>query len=261
MKKRFLSSIFMILICVPMFILGGNWFLLFSSLIACLAYKELTKLNTDIPVICLIMGLLSLILFIFSNNADLYLLGIPYFPILFTTISMLLPTIISKYNKNYSTKEAFTLIGEIVLLGLSFNAINLFMQTNKMILLYIVAITTLSDIFAYLIGSKFGHTHFTKISPNKTIEGSIAGLVLGTIGGVIFYLLWINNSINIIYLVLLTMLLSLAGMFGDLLFSKIKRENNLKDFSQIIPGHGGILDRLDSLIMASLFYLLIMRMF
>lgn len=260
MKDRILSSIVMILICVPIFILGGNWFLLFSLLLASLCYKELTKLESDTPVICNIMGLLSLILFICANNDGLYLMGIPYFPILFTTISLLLPTIISKYNKNYSTKDAFTLIGEIVLLGLAFNAFNLLMQTNKMILLYIIVITMLSDVFAYLIGSKFGKTHFTKISPNKTIEGSIAGFIAGTIGGVIFYLVFVNNNMNIIGLIILTMLLSLAGMYGDLLFSKIKRENNIKDFSKIIPGHGGVLDRLDSLIITSIFYLLIMRM-
>lgn len=260
MKDRILSSIVMVLICIPIFILGGNWFLLFSLLVAALCYQELTKLKSDTPVICNIMGLLSLILLICSNNDGLYLLGIPYFPILFTTITLLLPTIISRYNKNYTTSDAFNLIGEIVLLGLAFNSLNLLMQSNKMILLYIIVITVLSDVFAYLIGSKFGHKHFTKISPNKTIEGSIAGLVASTIGGVVFYLLCVNSSINVIWLIMLTVLLSLAGMFGDLLFSKIKREHNIKDFSKIIPGHGGVLDRLDSLIIASLFYLLIMRM-
>jgi len=129
-----------------------------------------------------------------------------------------------------------------------------------MLLLYIAIITILSDVFAYLFGSKFGKRHFTKISPNKTIEGSVAGLIIGTIGGVLFYIYMIDSSVNIIYIIGLTILLNIFGMVGDLIFSKIKRDNNIKDFSNLIPGHGGILDRLDSLIIASLVYLLITKM-
>lgn len=83
---------------------------------------------------------------------------------------------------------------------------------------------------------------------------------MGTVGGVLFYLYMIDGSVNIFYLIGLTILLNISGMIGDLIFSKIKRDNNIKDFSNLILGHG-VLDRLDSLIIASLFYLLITKMF
>ncbi len=262
MKDRLLSSIVLLVIVIPIFWFGGNLFLLFDGIVACLAYKEMTKLKTNTPVICLILGLLSLILFIYSNNTkNMFLVGIPYFPLIFTFLSLLIPTIISKYYKIYKTDDALSLIGMVLFLGIAFNSFNVFMMTNKMLLLYIVVITVLSDVFAYLIGSKIGKRHFTKISPNKTIEGSIAGLLMGTVGGVLFYLYMIDGSVNIFYLIGLTILLNISGMIGDLIFSKIKRDNNIKDFSNLIPGHGGVLDRLDSLIIASLFYLLITKMF
>ena len=261
MKNRLFSSIVLLCIVIPIFIIGNNIFLIFDGIVACLAYKELTKLKKDTPVICLILGLLSLILFIYSNNTkNMFLVGIPYFPIIFTFLTLLVPTIYSKYYKKYTTSDAFNLIGIVLFLGLAFNSFNVYMMTNKMLLLYIAIITILSDVFAYLFGSKFGKRHFTKISPNKTIEGSVAGLIIGTIGGVLFYIYMIDSSVNIIYIIGLTILLNIFGMVGDLIFSKIKRDNNIKDFSNLIPGHGGILDRLDSLIIASLVYLLITKM-
>ena len=99
--------------------------------------------------------------------------------------------------------------------------------------------------FALFGGKLFGKHNFTDISPNKTIEGCISGSLVAVIVSAIFYYFFISKHLIIIK-ILIILLLSIVGQVGDLFFSKIKRDNNIKDFSNLIPGHGGILDRLDS---------------
>lgn len=122
--------------------------------------------------------------------------------------------------------------------------------------LYVILIPILTDSFAYLLGRRFGKRKLAPlISPNKTIEGSIWGSFLGTILGSVFYYFLIG-PINILFLIGMTFLISVMGQLGDLFFSKIKRENGIKDFSDLIPGHGGILDRFDSILFSSMVFTL-----
>lgn len=109
---------------------------------------------------------------------------------------------------------------------------------------------------AYFLGIRFGkHKMCPKISPKKSWEGAAAGLVFGTIiPCVVYFVIMHSFSFKI---VLGTMILSTIGQFGDLIFSKIKRENGIKDFSNIMPGHGGALDRLDSTIVIFMTYILL----
>ena len=122
---------------------------------------------------------------------------------------------------------------------------------NKWILLYLLLIATITDSFAMIIGSLIGkHKLIPHVSPKKSVEGSIFGSLVGTAIATIYYLNVIVKSAtfgNVLLIIFVTLILSILGQIGDLFFSKIKRENNIKDFSNIMPGHGGILDRLDSL--------------
>ena len=123
---------------------------------------------------------------------------------------------------------------------------------NGRILIWFVLIASWgSDVFAYFIGRHFGKHKLTKISPNKTVEGAVAGVVGAILLGIIFAVLcntlW-GEGINYLLIGCIMALLSIVGQIGDLAASSIKRYCEIKDFSELIPGHGGMLDRIDSII-------------
>ena len=257
MKNRLVSAAIMIGIFVLFFILGGNYFVALISFLAIIAYKEIIFLK-KYPTSVIILGLISILSIIILNSTSFgYFIGIKYISILFPIILLTIPTLFSKNFETYKLQDAFSLIALIIFLGLSFASFNILVLSNKIHLLYIVTITILNDTFALLGGTLFGKRKLSKISPKKTVEGAIIGDIFGFAGGLIFYLVFIKSSLSILFIILITLVLNIACQVGDLLFSKIKREANIKDFSKLIPGHGGILDRLDSALFTSLVYLLI----
>lgn len=126
------------------------------------------------------------------------------------------------------------------------------MEEGRLFILAPFVLAFLSDTGAYFTGIKFGkHKLAPTISPKKTVEGMVGG-VLGAIFGMILYGLVMqfvfNFRINYLYAVIYGVLGSLTAVFGDLSFSVIKRQTGIKDYGNLIPGHGGILDRFDSMI-------------
>jgi phosphatidate cytidylyltransferase len=104
-----------------------------------------------------------------------------------------------------------------------------------------------TDTFAYLIGRGFGHYPLApKVSPNKTIEGSIGGLLGCFFVGLIF-MFWMGE-VPFLHIIILSLIVGIVGQIGDLFESSLKRSAGIKDSGSLIPGHGGILDRSDSLI-------------
>jgi len=119
----------------------------------------------------------------------------------------------------------------------------------KIYLLYSVLIAISSDIGGLISGKTFKGKKLTKISPNKTISGSIGSFVLSIFLIPIFY----NNLIiyDFLTLLILTIAISLTSQLGDLFISFLKRKANVKDTSDLLPGHGGLLDRVDGIIFAA----------
>lgn len=112
-------------------------------------------------------------------------------------------------------------------------------------------ITWLSDSGAFFVGRSRGKTKLAPaLSPNKTVEGSVGGFVCAILAAILYGLIlyWCHFRVNILVMAVYGFFGSLAGQAGDLAFSAIKREHGIKDYSNLLPGHGGMLDRFDSTI-------------
>lgn len=257
MKKRIISAIIALIIVIPLILLGGIYFKLLICLVGLIALKEiidLKKAHNKLPNEMILIGSLSLISLILSNSSNLSIYyGFSYQILALITVFILVPIIFYK-NDEYTSKDALYLLGTVLFLGLALNTFIIIRMRSIELLLFLISIPMFNDIFAYILGSKFGKNKMCiAISPNKTWEGSIAGLVLGSILGLVFYNAFIGSIT--FKIILITIILSIVGQMGDLVLSKIKRENDIKDFSNLMPGHGGILDRLDSTIFVFLTYM------
>ena len=117
------------------------------------------------------------------------------------------------------------------------------------IIIGIFVLIWMSDSFAYAVGSLFGKTKlYEKISPNKTVEGALGGLIAAMIAA--FFMSRYVPILTTTSWIIIAVIVVIFGLLGDLIESKFKREAQVKDSSNLIPGHGGFLDRLDSLIFA-----------
>lgn len=261
MKKRVISAIVMLIIIIPIVWYGGNLFKIGVSVIGLLALKEildLKKSHSDLPILVKLISMIALLLIILAEyDGYSIMFGVTYRGIAILLLSMLT---LSIFYKDFTTRDALFLIGSVLLIGVSFNALILVRMFDLYKFIFLILIFILTDTFAFIGGKIFGkHKLIESVSPNKTIEGSVIGSVIATIGASIFYHLMVHPiSVKAIIGILI---LSVLGQIGDLIFSKIKRENDIKDFSNLIPGHGGILDRLDSTIAIMLGYLIFYSLF
>ena len=137
------------------------------------------------------------------------------------------------------------------------------MQNGKILLGYIFIASWGTDIFAYCIGKRFGKHKFSKVSPKKSIEGCIAGTIGATILALIYTII-LNKGFSFEYsyiiVGILGIVLSLIGQLGDFSASCIKRYVDIKDYSNLLPGHGGMLDRIDSVLFIAPFAYMLFTM-
>ena len=169
-----------------------------------------------------------------------------------TILIILFAQVIATDMKTTFKDIAYTFIGIFyVVFFIMFVAFIDGMPNGKILIWYAIFAAWGTDIFAYCIGKHFGKHKFSKVSPKKSIEGCIGG----TIGAVIMILVYtyVANTywgMDYSYLLItgIGIILSLIGQIGDFAASSIKRYVDIKDFSNLIPGHGGMLDRIDSLI-------------
>lgn len=169
-----------------------------------------------------------------------------------TILIILFAQVIATDMKTNFKDIAYTFIGIFyVVFFMMFVAFINGMENGKILIWYAILAAWGTDIFAYFIGKHFGKHKFSKVSPKKSIEGCIGG----TIGAILLMLVYTyvantywGMNYSYLYIAGIGLILSLVGQIGDFAASSIKRFVDIKDFSNLIPGHGGMLDRIDSLI-------------
>jgi len=122
-------------------------------------------------------------------------------------------------------------------------------------LVWLLVVVALTDVGAYAVGKSIGKTKFCETSPNKTMEGVVGGIAIATLGGMFVGL----SSFDIFAAFVISFATSVASVFGDLFESKLKREAGVKDSGDILPGHGGVLDRIDGYLFGAIVMLVLLR--
>ena len=263
MKTRILGAIIVVGVFLPFLIIGELPFAIFMAVLALASLYEMLKVRETkkkFPFLLKIIAYILVVAFSLYNIDSMeFHYMFDYRVMAFIIFLFLLPMVFVNDTKKYNLNDALYLVGSVLFIGLSYNLIIITRNYDINYVIYLLLITTLTDTFALITGKLVGeHKLCPKISPNKTIEGLIGGLVMGTIVATAFYVTIINPEVSIVFIGCLTLLLCGIGQLGDLVFSSIKRYYDVKDYSNIIPGHGGVLDRLDSLIFVTLAFIILM---
>lgn len=223
------------------------FFSVFIYIFGLLALFEFININKKYPLYIYIVSVIAFSFLVFFNIFN-QSLSINYNIFAFIFLILLIPVVFNYGRDLYNIGDAFYIISGVLFLGIAFSELIVIHNINIYIFIYVFLIGFICDASSYIIGTFFGkHLMFASLSPNKTFEGMFGGLLFGTLVPIIYYVC-VFLSCNIIYISFITLFLCLLGVFGDLCFSAIKRYYHKKDFSKIIPGHGGILDRFDSII-------------
>lgn len=259
MKQRITSAVIMLLIIIPLFIVGGDAFKLGVLLVAMLGMKEyldIKETKKEIPILVKLFAYLFIPLILFNIVVNKNLEMIIDFRIVTGILLVLLSLVVLYHNREtYSINDANYVFMGVIFLGIVMSLFNTYFEMNKYLLLYLILITVMTDTFAFICGMLVGqHKLLEVVSPKKTWEGFFWGTIFGTFISTCFYITVVNPHINLILIICVTIFLSIVGQIGDLFFSAVKRYFGKKDFSNLLPGHGGILDRVDSIIFVLLAY-------
>ena len=257
MKTRVISAIIAFLIFIPIFIIGGMLFNISIYVVTLLGIREFMKAREKTKkypdFIRLITYIIITLLYFDCSFKGNLIFSFDYKMISGICLTLLLPVVLYHDEKIYNVEDAFYLVGGVFFLGFSMALFNMYRNMGLEIIIFLFLITIITDTYAYIIGSLIGKTKLLEvISPKKTWEGTIGGSIAATFVCTMYYITIINPDKPVILVASIVLFLSLIGQFGDLLFSAIKRKYKIKDFSNIMPGHGGVLDRLDSIIFVML---------
>jgi len=255
LTKRILSGIVYVVVFLLAILLSEESYIIlitFFSVISLWEFSRILKVNNILPyMVVLILSAISYV------GVDIY---IPSKGILILLIYavfngvLLVVDLFSKEFKERTHISSLFLQFKYIVLPYFFLILLPFYKDNynAYIIIYIIVLIWTNDSFAYLIGRNFGKIKlFERISPKKTIEGFIGGLIFAVILGIIIGLY--SEEFSIMNGIIIATIISVFGSLGDLVESKFKRQARVKDSGTIMPGHGGLLDRLDSLFFLSPF--------
>lgn len=251
LQRRLLFGGIALVIFIPLVKMGGLPFQISVGLLAMLAVHELLKMK-GLPTATLEGGLAMLAAFVLTLPLENYLKFLPvdgnvmaYGLVVFVLLGA------TVLGSSYSFEDAAYPIASSFYVGLGFNALIDARLVNVDKVLLALFIVWATDSGAYLVGTRYGRRKLLpKISPNKTIEGSLGGIISAVLVSAIFMSVrpQVATPYSFVTMLLLTVIFSIAGQFGDLVESAIKRHFGVKDSGKFIPGHGGVLDRFDSLL-------------
>ena len=282
---RLITGFCLMLILIPTVYFGGIYYLVLSSILSAVATFELlnmfyTRHSTlkNMRFILPVFSALNMITFYFGVTQGLGFIS--FIPII---LGVIVTMFFGVLKEGTDANDILSCITSLIYGGLLFACafsveylvpIQLASEELKFtagrLFVFMYTIVVCTDIFAYCFGMLLGkHKLCPKISPKKSVEGAIAGLLLGALVGTVVGLLLkvvpINQieSTTIKLLVILavyvfSLIISAMGQIGDLVASKLKRTYEIKDYGFIFPGHGGVMDRFDSVIFAgAIFFVLV----
>ncbi|WP_299668061.1 phosphatidate cytidylyltransferase [uncultured Polaribacter sp.] len=250
--RRSFSGIIYVLLFVSAILFSKESYIVLTAIFGLLCIWEFSKLIQFKNVVAYILFLGALFLFLKnSNNYAIY-------GILFINIASSLYLIYQLFSKKEITfsneREKLGLTIRYIVFSLGFLVLLPFYGGNysPYIMISILVLIWVNDSFAFLVGKNFGRRKlFVSVSPKKTQEGFLGGLIFALLAAYIISRL--NTQFSLINWLIIATIVSIIGTLGDLVESKLKRQANIKDSGTIMPGHGGILDRLDSLLFAAPF--------
>src|SRR5690625_2104348 len=248
MKKRILTAVLALLLFIPL-LFYGNWpFTILVYLMATIGLIELLRMRPSVQVLPKIIALLFL-WFMLNVTMDINMNQITFSKIdllIGFIMILLLYTVLTK--NHFTFDDAGFVLLATMYVGLGFYFLIVTRSLGLNYVLFVLFVIWATDTGAYFSGNSFGKNKlWPKISPNKTIEGAIGGIICASIVGIAFHLIYPFDR-SLLLIIVVTILISVIGQIGDLVASAFKRHYKVKDSGHILPGHGGILDRMDSLL-------------
>ncbi|WP_294960581.1 phosphatidate cytidylyltransferase [Sulfurimonas sp.] len=193
-----------------------------------------------------------------NDSLTMYALGIwllagiyPYGDDLFVLAGVAYASAVA-FNKEVTWKNFFPFIYPTA--GMLF-IFTMYQEYGMISLLWLLVIVAMTDVGAYAVGKSMGKTPFCETSPNKTMEGVVGGIIVATLSGMFVGLSIVDLGASFI----ISFMVATSSIFGDLFESSLKRAANVKDSGDILPGHGGILDRIDGYLFGAIVMLVLLR--
>jgi len=254
MKKRIITgvlgaSLFLIALLLGRWIYIGLVFLL--ATVAFLEYSYMHRINWKFSVLISLLLLWTILLSGLASHQIIPPYALFQEPNnLLSWMIFLFFLIVLSSNRFDLHQMAYLFVGALYIgYGFSFMLQTIWKQNGLILTLFILLVTWANDTCAYFFGKYYGkHKPWPKISPNKTWEGSIAGMGAGVLLGLILATIFPELG-SMVAVIMLALLITIVGQLGDLIESSWKRTIGVKDSGTILPGHGGILDRFDSLLL------------